>query len=52
MAEVVASAHDGHEATYMIASKSLWHYVTVGLGERQLDVYGIVAVLALRYHVG
>ena len=52
MAEIVAPPHNGYEAANMIASKSLWHYVTICLGQRQLYVYGVVAVLTLGYHVG
>ena len=52
MAEVVAAAHDAHEAGHPVAADALRYDITVGLGGRQLDVHRIHAVLALCNHVG
>ena len=53
VAEVVAAAHDAHEAANLMAqANTLGHHVAVGLGGRQINVDGLVPQLGLRHEVG
>ena len=52
MAEIVAATHNAYEAAHLAVSDALRHDVAVGLGGRQLNVHGVVAVLTLCHHVG
>ena len=51
VAEVVAATHDAHETAHAVATDALRHNVAVGLSGAQLDVHGVLSVLALRNHV-
>ena len=50
--EVVAPAHDGHEARNVVAADARGHHVAVGLGSRQLYVDGLLAGFGRGNEVG